>query len=59
MYYGRGVAADDDDGKIVTKKMIYFTRQATSSVNNTITWMINQKGFGSGRSLTEVTACRD
>ena len=39
--------------------MIYFTRQAKSIVNNTITWMINQRGFGSGRSLTEVVACRD
>ena len=30
-----------------------------SSVNNTITWMIHQKGFGSGRRLTEVVAFRD
>jgi hypothetical protein len=57
MYNGRGAAADD--GKMVTTKMIYFTRQATSSVNNTITLMINQKGYGSGRSLTEVLACWD
>jgi hypothetical protein len=35
MYNGRSAAADG--GKMVTKKMIYFTGQSTSSVNNTIT----------------------